>query len=146
MKKSILSIAVLGLLATAIAIAPSQAFGQETKQGKGKKVAAAEAEKAPKKQGVFPFRGKVNAVDKTAKTVTVGERVFQVTSDTKLMKAGKPVKLDDVAVGDEVGGSYRKADDGKLVAQMIRFGPKPEAAEGAKKDGGKKEGKSKKEK
>lgn len=139
MKKSIVHIAVLGLVAAAIAIAPSQAFGQEAKKGKGKKEATEETEKAPKKQGAIPFRGKVNAVDKTAKTVTVGERVFQVTPDTKLMKAGKPAKLDDAVVGEEVGGNYRKADDGKLVAQMIRFGPKPDAD-------AKKEGKSKKEK
>jgi hypothetical protein len=148
MKKSILKIAVFTLLVAAVAT--SQAFGQETKkEGKGKKaeVAAATTEKAPNKQGVIPFRGKIGAVDKTAKTITVGERTFQVTSETKIAKGEKPATLDDAAVGEEIRGSYKKTDDGKLIAQRVSIGPKPEAkgegkseAKGeAKKEGGKKE-------
>lgn len=134
MKKSILRIAVLGLLAAALAVAPGQAFGQEARKEKGdEKGAAAKADPAAKKQGSLPFRGKIGAVDKTAKTITVGERTFQITSQTRIMKAGKPATLDDAAVGEEIGGSYKKADDGKLIAQTIRIGPRPEGASGGKK-------------
>lgn len=139
MKTSTLRIAVLGLLVGALAVAPGQAFGQETKkEGKGKKAAAAEAEKAPNKQGVIPFRGKIGAVDKSAKTITVGERTFQITSETRIRKADKPATLDDAVVGEEIGGSYNKTDDGKLMARSIRIGPRPEGADTGKKDGEKK--------
>ena len=135
MKTPIAKIAVLSLLAAAIAVAPGQAFGQETKkENKGKKAAVEKAEKAGK-SGAIPFRGKISAVDKTAKTITVGERAFQITSETRIMKAGKPATLNDAAVGEEIGGSYTKADDGKLTARSVRIGPRPEGAEGGKKEG-----------
>lgn len=130
MTKSILRVFVMSLLAVAIAGVPAKALGQEKKD----QPAAEKKEpvKGEKKKGGTPFRGKLDAVDKTAKTIKVGERVFQVTSDTRIMKAGKPATLDDGVVGEEVGGNYTQADDGKLMARSVRFGPKPEAkAEGA---------------
>jgi len=128
MKKSTIRIAVCGLLAALVAAAPVSALAQEKKNDK----AATEKKEPPKgekKQGAIPYNGKVTAIDKTAKTVTVGERTFQITSETRIMKAGKPATLDDGVVGEVVGGQYRKTDDGKLVAQSVRFGPKPEGAE-----------------
>ncbi len=74
----------------------------------------------------LPFRGKVTAVDKDAKVLTVGERKFHVTATTKIMKTGKPAILTDAQVGDEVGGAYREVDGGKLELVSLRIGPKPE--------------------
>lgn len=74
----------------------------------------------------LPFRGKVTAVDKDAKVLTVGERKFHATSTTKIMKAGKPAILADAQVGEEVGGAYREVDAGKLELVSLRIGPKPE--------------------
>jgi len=128
MRIPIVKLAVLGLLVTAIAVAPGQAFGQEAKKPDTGKKATVEKSEQARKSGVIPFRGKISAVDQTAKTITVGERTFQITSETRIMKAGKPATLTDAAVGEEVGGSYVKADDGKLTARMVRIGPKPEAA------------------
>lgn len=129
MKKHILRIVVFSLLAAAIAVAPTQTLAQEKKEKP-----AVEKKDAPKGERGLPFRGKVAALDKTAKTVTVGERVFQVTSDTKIRKDGKPATLDDAVVGDEIGGTYTKGDDGKLTAKTLRIGPKPEGeAKGAAK-------------
>jgi hypothetical protein len=76
----------------------------------------------------LPFRGKIAAVDKQAKTIKVGERAFQVTADSKIAKAGKPATLDDATVGEEVGGSYREGADKKLNIVSLRIGPRPEAA------------------
>ena len=123
MKIHILRIAALSLLATAIAVAPTQTLAQENKEK-----STTEKKDAPKIERGIPFRGKVAALDKTAKTVTVGERVFQVTSETKIRKDNKPATLDDVAVGDEIGGTYTKGDDGKLTAKTLRIGHKPEGA------------------
>jgi hypothetical protein len=135
MKKSILKIAVFSLLAAALSAPSSQAFGQEVKkEGKKEKAAVEKTEKAPNKPGILPFRGKISAVDKTAKTITVGERTFQVTSETKIMKAEKPATLDGAAVGEAIRGSYKKTDDGKMVAQRLWIGPKPEVPGEAKKE------------
>jgi hypothetical protein len=127
MKKTVLKLAVCSLLATAVALAPTRGFAQEKKKDD------ATAEKKTDKKGGTPFRGKVDAVDKTAKTVKVGERTFQINAETRIMKAGKPAMLDDAVVGDEVGGSYKEVD-GKLIAQMIRFGPRPEGEKKKKKE------------
>jgi hypothetical protein len=121
MKRTILRIAAFGLLAAAMAAAPTQALAQEKKD-----MPAAEKKSAPPSDKGIPFHGKVAAMDKAAKTVTVGERVFRVTSDTKIKKLGKPATLADGAVGEEIGGTYTKSPDGKLTAKTLRFGPKPE--------------------
>ena len=123
MKKTILKLAVIGLLVTAIAAAPNRAFGDDKTN---KMPATGSADAAKPKRDTAPFRGKVGSVDKAAMTFTVGERTFQVSSETKIMKGGKPATLEDAAVGDEVGGSYKKTADGKLVALSVRFGAKPE--------------------
>lgn len=117
MSKYIKIAGLLALLAAAMAVVPIR-------------LSAAEAEnpaaERPASSKVVPFHGKLDAVDKTAMTITVGKRTFQITSETKIMKDGKPAILDDAAVGDTVGGAYKKADDGKLTATMVRFGPAPE--------------------
>jgi hypothetical protein len=90
--------------------------------------------KGAKKQGVLPFHGKVADVDKIAKTITVGTMKIEITSETRLNKAGKPAILDDVAKGDDVSGSYRKTDHGRLVGFTINAGPKPGTEDSKKKD------------
>lgn len=132
MKRVIPSIAVLGLAAAVLAATCGQAMSQEAK-GKDQPRKAAKAEAGAKKQGLTPFRGKISVVDSVAKTVKVGDRTFYVTSETRITKAGKPATFDDAKVGEEIAGSYRKADDGKLLARTIRIGPRPEPTGGEKK-------------
>ena len=82
--------------------------------------------KAEKKAKALPFNGKVGAVDKNAKTVTLEgkekSRVFQITSETKIHKEKKPATLDDVMVGDHVGGSYRENAEGKMEVVTLNTG------------------------
>jgi hypothetical protein len=82
------------------------------------------AEKAGK-SGHLPFHGKVVSVDKTAKTIKVGERTFHVMGTTNVNKTGKPATLDDVTVGEEVRGAYTEKD-GKLELLSLGIGPAPE--------------------
>ena len=124
MKKNITRIAVVALLTAAIGAAPTQVFGGDQKKDQPAEGGKKEASAGEKKKGRLPFHGKIAAVDKKAKTFTVGERTFQVTSETKLNKAGKPATLDDAAVGEEVGGSFEKAEDGKLHAKTVHLGPR----------------------
>lgn len=131
MKMQMLKLTALCTLVAAMAFAPAQGFAQDNKDA-APKTEAKDARKEGKKKGGLPTPGKLDAIDKIAKTIKVGERTFQITSETKLTKAGKPATLDDAVVGDEVGISY-KAVDGKLVANSVRFGPRPEGAGGEKK-------------
>lgn len=84
---------------------------------------------APKPTGKprqMPFRGKVSAVDKTTKTITLegkeNGRTFQITSGTKITKDGKPAVLDDVAVGQSVGGLAKENAAGKWEASTVNLG------------------------
>ena len=67
----------------------------------------------------------MSAVDKVQMTISVGEQTFQITSETKITKDGKPAILNDGVVGENVGGAYKKTDDGKLTATTVNFGTKP---------------------
>src|SRR5258706_8539609 len=69
--------------------------------------------KTEKKPRALPFKGTVASVDKVTKTVTLEgkekTRTFQVTSETKIHdKDKKPATLDQVMVGEHVGGSSRE--------------------------------------
>jgi len=87
--------------------------------------AADDKKEAPAR--AIPFRGKIAAVDKQAKTIKVGERTFHITAESKIAKAGKPATLDDATVGEEVGGAYREGADKKLNVVSLRVGPRPDA-------------------
>lgn len=135
MKTSIPKLIAAGAFAIALALSPALVSAQEKADKPAEKKAGAAAGRP------IPFNGKIDAVDKDAKTIKVGNRVFQVTSETRIVKQGKPATFDDAAVGEIVGGSYIKADDGTLKLRTLRIGPKPEgaAAGGEPKKGKKKE-------
>jgi len=124
MKKLVLS-GLAGLLAIALVGTPAAVRAQASTNAPEKK--AAPAKKA--KNNAIPFRGNVKAIDNNAKTLSVGKETFQITSETKIIKMGKPATLADGAVGDMVAGQYHKDADGKLIATSVRFGPKAPAEE-----------------
>jgi hypothetical protein len=124
MNKFILKLSLLGLLALAVAGAPVAGRAQTTSTN-------AVPKKKPANRSL-PFHGKLKAIDSTAKTITVGTETIQITSETKIAKAGKPATLADGAVGDEVAGAYHKDAEGKLNAISLRFGPKPVTESGSK--------------
>ena len=97
--------------------------------------ASAAEKKAEKKEekgkgGSYPYAGKISAVDKAAKTVTIkkteASRTYEITAETKISKAGKPATLDDAVVGEEAA-AYGHDEGGKHIAQSLRLGPKPDA-------------------
>jgi hypothetical protein len=113
----------LSLFATAIIAAPMLSRAQNNSTNPPAAPAQTEPAK-PKKHESPPFHGTVSAVDTKAMTLTVAKRTFEVTSDTKITKDGKPAVLSDIAVGDKVDGAYKKADNGKLAATTINVGKK----------------------
>lgn len=96
----------------------------------------AEAPKKPAKKkpasNTLPFRGKVESVDAKAMTITLAgkekQRVFNVTSKTRLEKDGKPATFGDIKPGDDARGSYAKGKDGDNLVRAA-FGPAPAPAE-----------------
>ena len=82
---------------------------------------------APKKHGV-PFHGKVTAVDTAAMTVTIGSKTYNLTSETKILKEGKPATISDITVGETLRGSYKKVAD-KLNVTVIHIGEKKKTTE-----------------
>ena len=89
----------------------------------------AKAEKE-KKRRAYPFHGKLGALDKKAKSITLHgkekSRTFYLTEKTKIQKNGKPATLEDAVIGEEVAGSVLPDENGKLMLNRLRIGPKPE--------------------
>ena len=119
MRKQIVKL-TLSLFATAILAAPVLSHAQNN--GANPPATPGQTEPAkPKKHETNAFRGAVTAVDTKAMTMTIKTRTFQVTSETKITKEGKPAILSDIVVGDKIGGAYKK-DGEKLVATTINVG------------------------
>ena len=125
------------MLAAAIAGAPAQLFAQSTNKPAADKKSAVHKDSAAKQKSAHPFRGKLAELDKVAKTITVGQSVYQITSATKITKDGKPATLEDGVVGEQVTGYAKPAEDGKMAAASVKFGGKSED-QGVEKKKGKK--------
>lgn len=118
MKMNITPLIVASLFAVAIITTPAPSRAADTTTN-------APEQAAKPKHGIVPFHGKVAAVDTNAMTLAVGKRTFALTSETKITKDGKPATLADGVVGENVGGAYKKSEDGKLNAITVNFGTKP---------------------
>ena len=119
MLKKSLNLIAIGLVAAFIAGASISVHAED------KPAAPTEG----KKEHLIPFSGKINEIDKAAKTIAIGkekQRTIHITDMTKIKKDGKAATLTDAKVGDDVGGSYRKSAAGKMEAVSLRIGAKPE--------------------
>jgi hypothetical protein len=136
-------IAGLGLLTVALISAPDNLIAQNTSEaGSTSKSGHStnQVTKTEKKPVAGPFHGKLLGLDKNAKTIIVGKRTFQITSETKIKKAGKPATLSEGVVGEPVSGYVKPAADGKWLAVSVNFGPKaPEESSEPKKSKANKE-------
>lgn len=115
---------LLSLFAAVLFAAPWLARAQEA-DTKAPPVSDQTTVAKPAKHGVIPFHGKLAAVDANARTLTVGNRTFQVTADTKIFNNGEPATLSDGVVGGPVRGAYQKTEAGLLEAVTVHFGAKP---------------------
>ena len=74
----------------------------------------------------IPFRGKVSAVDQSAKTFTVGgkqgSRTFKVTENTTMTKAGAAATMTDIVQNEQVRGTCLKQADGTFEAKTVNLG------------------------
>ena len=113
--------------------------GPATQAAEGAKDKSAQPPKSVGKQKQMPFRGKVSAVDKTTKTIALEgkekNRTFQITSASKITKDGKPAVIDDVIVGQTVGGLAKETAAGKWEVVTLNIGAKAGKAKDAEKKG-----------
>ena len=133
MKRTVLKITALSLFALAIVATPLFVSAAETTNAPA--VSGQEAPPKHKKSehDTLPFHGKLSALDTNAMTLTVGERTFEITSETKFTKDGLPAILSEGVAGEMVGGAYKKNADGKLSATIIHFGLNSDGAAKKKK-------------
>ena len=123
LKSSLLAVALI-----ALGPSGSRILAQGTNQAPlDKKSAAPAAQKSQVAKKPGPFRGKLAALNKTAKTITVGKRTFQITSQTRINKTGQSATLDDAVVGELVSGYVKPTEDGKWVATTLNLGPKADS-------------------
>lgn len=121
MKKYIAQFTLLGLLAAGLVAVPLMARAGDAKEN----TPSTDQPTTPKsKHNTVPFHGKIGAVDANAMTLKVGNRIFQVTSQTKIVKDGKPAALSDAVVGEPVRGVYQKTESGNLEAVTLYLGAK----------------------
>jgi hypothetical protein len=130
MKKTLIKLAAILLLTAAVA-GNVQAQDKAEKSEKAVKTEKGSAESKKESVKGVPGHGKISAVDQNAKTVTIAgkekDRVFTITSHTKIFKDGKPATLADAKAGDEAGLYYvQEEKDGKHELLSLRIGPKPE--------------------
>jgi hypothetical protein len=132
--KSVFKSLAITVFAFAITSSP-QVLAQTTNKAPAEKKSSTEKkEPVEKKQSPIPFHGNIVTLDKNARTLTIGKRTFLVTSETKIFKSDKPATFADGAVGDYVTGSYKKTDDGKLIAHSVYFGGKAKTTAEKKKE------------
>lgn len=86
--------------------------------------ASAADKKAPKDAGIH---GKITAVDKDAKTITVAGKIIAVDETTVITDSGKPAKLESLKVGTDATVATFKLGD-KLTATSIKTGAVAAAA------------------
>ena len=111
MKKAIRLGLLSAITAFAVSIIPmSSAVADQTLQ---------QEEKQQKKQ---PFNGKVDAIDPTVQTLTVGGKVIYISAKTQISRGGQSIQLTDIKVGDDVHGQTQMTFDGKTEALTVKVG------------------------
>ena len=124
------------MLALAIAALPLPASAQTTnKPAATKKTAQKQSDSTAKSKSGHPFHGKLAAVDQTAKTIKLGESTYQITSQTKIMKAGKPATLEDAWWAMKSVGlcqTHRRRKDGRDVRAVRSQARRQSDGEGQK--------------
>ena len=109
-------------LITAVTLAATTGHAQTDSTSGTNKAAS-----VPPKPKAKRYAGKIDSVDKDAKTVTItsarsGSQTLHITSKTRIMKDGEPATLEDAAAGLRASGSERQDDSGNWVATTLNIG------------------------
>jgi hypothetical protein len=92
--------------------------------------ATATSNATAKRAKQMPFRGKITAVDTTAKTLTLSgkqPRTMRLTATTRIQRDGKPARIEDLRAGETVGGLAKANDAGEWEIATLNIGQKSKA-------------------
>jgi ribosome maturation factor RimP len=101
--KSIRNITLATVLATGLAMCTLETNAQLTSAG-GSSV-----------------KGKVTAVDKSAQTVIIDGRTFQVLPTTRITSNDQQVSIDEVKTGQQISGQYKQSAENKLELTTVEL-------------------------
>jgi hypothetical protein len=143
MKKLILMVALLTLVAFASGVMAAQQAAPAPAKPAGTVAPAPAAAPAPEKPAKAEkpakpekFSGTVEALNEAAKTVVVkgkkDEKTFVIDDKTKITKSGKEMPFADMKKGMTVSVGYKKDGDKMVAASIKASGPK--AAKSGKKE------------
>jgi len=133
MLKPVIRIGAAALLAAVMTGTLPQLCAQGTNKSVAEKKSPMRTKEGePTRQRKLPYAGNLTAIGKTAKTFTVGKRVFDVCSDTRFFRAEKPAVIGDGVPGEYLTLSYVKSEDGNFIAQNVYFGGKKTGTSGKK--------------
>jgi hypothetical protein len=107
MKKFLTRLAAAVLLAGFIVAVPSEAMAAKKDKGAGKDTG---------------LKGGISAIDKEAKSITVGGKVVATDDTTVITRSGKPGAFGDLKVGESAEVSTFMLGE-KLTAVTIKVGP-----------------------
>jgi hypothetical protein len=115
------------------AFLPAEETRADASSAQNRSESTADGEAKPAKEKGLPFRGTLGSINRSESSITVKgkekDRVFKITSQTRILKDGKAAKLDDGVVGEEVAGYAKETASGTLEAISLRFGTKPADSE-----------------
>jgi len=103
--KSIRNVTLAAVLATGLAMFTFETNAQQTSAG-GSSV-----------------KGKVTSVDKSAQTVVIDGRTFQVLPTTRITSSDQQVSIDDIKTGQQINGQYKQSAENKLELTTVELSP-----------------------
>lgn len=69
---------------------------------------------AQQANGENPVKGKVTSVDKSAQTVTIDGRSYQLLPTTRITTSAQQMSINDIKTGQQVSGNYKQSAENKM--------------------------------
>jgi len=73
--------------------------------------------------GATSIKGKVTSVDKSAQTIMIDGRTFQLLPTTRITSNEQQVSLDNIKTGQQVSGQYKQSAENKLELVTVEVSP-----------------------
>ncbi|MEI8038003.1 MAG: hypothetical protein WCJ14_06395 [Verrucomicrobiota bacterium] len=129
--KTMLVAAMAAFCCQSLALAAPKATSPATAGAEAPKSTTAAAPNTPAKTVAYPLTGTVVAISATELTIKGGEgkpdRVYAMTPQTVIVNGDKPAKIDEVKVGQKVGGRLEKSTAGHDKVLKLNLGVKQES-------------------
>jgi hypothetical protein len=68
-------------------------------------------------------KGKVTSVDKSAQTIMIDGRAFQVLPTTRFTSTDQQVSIDTIKTGQQVSGQYKQSTENKMELTTVEVSP-----------------------